>query len=44
MVSFKASISPANRWALVHWIRSITKNKEKDVSPEELKKFASTAD
>ncbi len=44
MVSFKASVSPANRWALVHWIRSITENKVEDVSQNELKSFASTAD
>jgi len=44
MVSFKAGISPANRWAVVHFVRSITENKIKDETKEEIKTFAKTAD
>ena len=44
MVSFKSSISPAKRWAIVHWIRSITDNKVKDDDSEKIKAFAQKAD
>lgn len=44
MVSFKASISPAKRWAIVHWIRSITNNKVEDPSVEKIEAFAKKAD
>ena len=44
MVSFKSSISPAKRWAIVHWIRSITDNKVKNDVPEKIKEFAQKAD
>jgi len=44
MVSFKASLSPAKRWALVHWIRSITDNKVDDPEDEKIQAFAKTAD
>ena len=41
MVSF-SYLSKEDRWALVHYIRSITKNKVED-NPQELEKFAETA-
>jgi len=43
MVSFKASVSKNNRWAIVHYIRSITENKADDDSAK-LAAFAKTAD
>ena len=43
MVSFKAKISKNNRWALVHFVRSITKNKPED-DMAKLEAFAKTAD
>lgn len=43
MVSFKASVSPKARWAIVHYIRSITKDKPEDDAAE-LEAFAKTAD
>lgn len=42
MVSFKEQIKPVDRWALVHFIRSITENKPED-DEDELKKFAKKA-
>ena len=41
MVSF-SYLSKEDRWALVHYIRSLTQNKVKD-DPKELEKFAKTA-
>ena len=41
MVSF-SYLSKMDRWALVHYIRSITKNKEKD-DIEKMEEFAKTA-
>jgi mono/diheme cytochrome c family protein len=43
MVSFKAQLKPFERWALVNFIESITKNKSKD-KPEDVAKFAQSAD
>ena len=43
MVSFKAQLNPKERWALVQFIESITKNKSKD-KPEDVEAFAQTAD
>lgn len=43
MVSFKDSISKNNRWAIVQYVRSITKNKVED-DPEALAVFAKSAD
>ena len=43
MVSFKAQLKPNERWALVHFIDSITKNKSKDKA-EDIAAFAATAD
>jgi mono/diheme cytochrome c family protein len=42
MVSFKDSISVNKRWAIVHYVRSITKNKVDD-EPSKLETFAQTA-
>ncbi len=43
MVSFKETVTKNNRWALVHFIRSITKNKVED-DPAAVEAFAQTAD
>lgn len=43
MVSFKTTLSKNKRWALVHFIRSITKNKVDDDSSK-LEAFAKTVD
>ncbi len=43
MVSFKAQLNAKERWALVHFIESITKNKSQD-KPEDVEAFALTAD
>lgn len=43
MVSFKESVSKNKRWAIVHFIRSITKNKTDD-DAKSLEAFAQTAD
>ncbi len=43
MVSFKSQISKNNRWAIVHFVRSITKNKPED-DMSKLEAFAKTAD
>jgi mono/diheme cytochrome c family protein len=43
MVSFKSSISKNKRWAIVHYIRSITKNKTDD-DAQALEAFAQKAD
>lgn len=43
MVGFKAAIKPIERWAIVHWIRSVTKNKPKD-DMKALESFAKSAD
>jgi mono/diheme cytochrome c family protein len=42
MVSFKDALPVVDRWALVHYIRSITKNKIAD-DPKQLEAFAKTA-
>lgn len=43
MVSFKAQLKTHERWALVNFIESITKNKGAD-KPEDVATFAQTAD
>jgi len=43
MVGFKASLKPFERWAIVNFIESITKNKSKD-KPEDVATFAKSAD
>lgn len=43
MVSFKATLKANERWAVVNFIESITKNKGAD-KPEELATFAKTAE
>ncbi len=43
MVSFKAQLKPYERWALVNFIDSITKNKSKD-SAADIAAFAAKAD
>jgi len=43
MVAFKAQLKPFERWALVNFIESITKNKSKD-KPEDVATFAKSAD
>lgn len=43
MVSFKQTLKPVERWALLNWIETITKNKSKD-KPEDIAKFAASAD
>ena len=43
MASFKASLKPIERWAILNWMDTITNNKSKD-TPEDLAKFAASAD
>jgi mono/diheme cytochrome c family protein len=43
MMGFKGAISKADRWALVHYIRSITEDKPED-DAEALKSFAASAE
>jgi mono/diheme cytochrome c family protein len=43
MASFKASLKPYERWALVNFIDTITNNKSQDKA-EDVAKFAATAD
>jgi mono/diheme cytochrome c family protein len=43
MASFKASLKPFERWAVLNYIESITQNKSQD-KIEDLKAFAATAD
>lgn len=43
MVAFKAQLKPFERWAVVNFIESITKNKSKD-KPEDVATFAKSAD
>ncbi len=43
MVSFKSQLKTYERWALVHFVESITTNKSKD-KPEDVVKFAQSAD
>ena len=43
MVSFKAQLNVKERWAVVHFVESITKNKSND-KPEDVEAFALTAD
>lgn len=43
MVSFKQTLKPVERWAIINWIETITTNKSND-KPEDVSKFAATAD
>jgi mono/diheme cytochrome c family protein len=43
MASFKASLKPMERWAILNWMDTITNSKSKD-SAEDLAKFAISAD
>ena len=43
MVSFKETLKPGERWAVVQFINSITTNKSTD-KPEDVAAFATTAD
>lgn len=43
MVSFKAQLSPVERWAVVHFVQTITNNKLTEKA-EDLASFAATAD
>jgi len=43
MASFKASMAPAERWAVIHFIETITNNKSAD-KPEDVAAFAASAD
>lgn len=43
MASFKASMQPAERWAVLHYIETITNNKSTDKA-EDVAAFAATAD
>lgn len=43
MVSFKGTLKPNERWAIVNFIDSITKDKSKD-KPEEIAAFAKSAE
>jgi len=43
MASFKQTLKPNERWAVLNYVDSITKNKSTD-KPEDIAKFAATAD
>ena len=43
MASFKASLKPNERWAVLNYIETITKNKSQN-KPEDIKTFAASAD
>lgn len=43
MVSFKANLKPQERWAILNWMDTITKNKSQDKA-EDVSAFASKAD
>jgi mono/diheme cytochrome c family protein len=43
MASVKATMKPAERWAVLNWVNTITKNKSTD-KPEDIAAFAATAD
>jgi mono/diheme cytochrome c family protein len=43
MVGYKAQLKPYERWAIVHFVESITNNKSKDAA-DDVAKFAATAD
>lgn len=43
MVSFKQTLKPIERWAILIWVDTITKNKSKDKA-EDVTKFATSAD
>ena len=43
MVSFKANLKPFERWAILSYIETVTKNKSQD-KPEDVVAFAKTAD
>lgn len=42
MVSFAAQLKPYERWAILHFIETLTNNKSKD-KPEDIAQFAQTA-
>lgn len=44
MVSFKGSLKPFERWAVVQFIDSITQNKPSGEKPEDVANFAASAD
>jgi len=43
MVSFKQTLKPQERWAVVNWIDTVTNNKSKDQA-EDVAKFAASAE
>ena len=43
MASFKTQLKPSERWAVLHFIETLTKNKSQD-KPEDVAAFAATAD
>ncbi len=43
MVSFKQILNPGERWAVLNWIETITKNKSQD-KPDDVATFAKSAD
>ncbi len=43
MASFKNSMKPMERWAVLNWIETITQNKSQDKA-EDIAKFATSAD
>lgn len=43
MISFKAQLKPVERWAVLNYIDTITKNKSKDKAAD-ISKFAASAD
>ena len=43
MVSFKQTLKPHERWAVLNWIETVTLNKSKDKA-EDIAKFAASAD
>ena len=43
MASFKTQLKPFERWAVLHFVESLTKNKSND-KPEDIATFAATAD
>ncbi len=43
MVSFKQILNPSERWAVINWIETISKNKSQD-KPDDVATFAKSAD
>ena len=43
MVSFKQILNPSERWAVLNWIETISKNKSQD-KPDDVATFAKSAD